>query len=36
MLQLLEQTAKDQYEIKALADNPVKIQPKLLNATAQL
>jgi hypothetical protein len=28
MIQLLEQTAKEQYEIKALADNRVKLQPK--------
>jgi hypothetical protein len=27
-IQLLEQIAKQQYEIKALADNQVKIQPK--------
>jgi hypothetical protein len=28
MIQLLEQTTKQQYEIKALADNQVKFQPK--------
>jgi hypothetical protein len=28
LMQLLEQTAKQQYEIKALADNQVKVQPK--------
>jgi hypothetical protein len=27
-IQLLEQTAKQHYEIKALADNLVKVQPK--------
>jgi hypothetical protein len=27
-MQLLEQIAKQQYEIKALADNQVKVQPK--------
>jgi hypothetical protein len=34
LIQLLEE--KEQYEIKALADNQVKVQPKLLNAMAQL
>jgi hypothetical protein len=28
LIQLLEQIAKQQYEIKALADNQVKVQPK--------
>jgi hypothetical protein len=28
MIQLLERIAKEQYEIKALADNQVKFQPK--------
>jgi hypothetical protein len=28
ILQLLEQIAKEQYEITALADNQVKIRPK--------
>jgi hypothetical protein len=28
MIQLLEQIAKEQYEIKALTDNQVKVQPK--------
>jgi hypothetical protein len=28
LMQLLEQTAKQQYEIKAFADNQVKVQPK--------
>jgi hypothetical protein len=28
MLQLLEQIAKDQYEIKTLADTQVKVNPK--------
>jgi hypothetical protein len=27
-IQLLEQIAKEQYEIKALADNPVKVESK--------
>jgi hypothetical protein len=36
MTQLLEQIAKEQYEIKAVADNQVKFQAKLLNTTAQL
>jgi hypothetical protein len=29
MIQLSEQIAKEQYEIKALADNQVKVQPKI-------
>jgi hypothetical protein len=28
MIQLVEQIAKQQYEIKALTDNQVKVQPK--------
>jgi DNA-binding protein H-NS len=28
LIQLLEQIEKQQYEIKALADNQVKVQPK--------
>jgi hypothetical protein len=28
LIQFLEQIAKEQYEIKALADNCVKVQPK--------
>jgi hypothetical protein len=36
MIRLLEQIAKEQYQIKAFADNQVKVQPKNLNATAQL
>jgi hypothetical protein len=28
LIQLLEQIAKQQYEIKALADNQVKVQPE--------
>jgi hypothetical protein len=28
MIQLLEQIAKEQYEIKALTDNQIKVQPK--------
>jgi hypothetical protein len=28
LLQLLEQIAKEQYEIKALTENQVKMQPK--------
>jgi hypothetical protein len=28
LIRLLEQTAKQQYEVKALAHNQVKVQPK--------
>jgi hypothetical protein len=36
LIQLLEQIAKQQHEIKALADNQVKVQLKYLNPTEQL